>query len=84
MFLKEIDIEVDGRLSKKRVCTAYDVRPLQCRTWPFWDGLLSSKKAWNSAKKTCPGLDRGHFYARDRIEALRDAPDWPDRPPGSV
>ena len=84
VFLKEIDIEVDGRLAKKRVCTAYDVRPLQCRTWPFWDGLLASKRAWTAAKKTCPGLDRGHHYARDRIEELRDAPDWPDRPPGST
>ncbi|HUN82253.1 MAG TPA: YkgJ family cysteine cluster protein, partial [Phycisphaerae bacterium] len=21
----------------KRICSIYPVRPLQCRTWPFWD-----------------------------------------------
>lgn len=84
VFLKEIDIETDGKIGKKRVCTCYDVRPLQCRTWPFWDGLLGSKKAWDSAKKTCPGLDRGRAYTQEQIEALRDATDWPDRPPSSV
>src|SRR5436190_19900922 len=30
----------------KRQCTIYPVRPLQCRTWPFWDGNLASKEAW--------------------------------------
>ncbi|MGN6507485.1 MAG: YkgJ family cysteine cluster protein [Tepidisphaeraceae bacterium] len=83
VFLQEIDIDEGGRIAKRRVCTAYEVRPLQCRTWPFWDGLLSSKKAWESAKERCPGIDRGKAYSRERIEALRDATDWPDAPPGS-
>ncbi|HEX8323690.1 MAG TPA: YkgJ family cysteine cluster protein [Tepidisphaeraceae bacterium] len=84
VFLKEIDIEADGRIGKKRVCTAYDVRPLQCRTWPFWDGLLGSPKSWQAAKKTCPGLDRGRTFTQEQIEAYRDATDWPDRSPGST
>ena len=84
VFLKEIDIETDGKPGKKRVCSVYDVRPLQCRTWPFWDGLLSEPEAWKAAKKTCPGLDRGRVFDREQIEAYRDAEDWPEKSPGST
>jgi Fe-S-cluster containining protein len=86
VFLKEIDVP-DGsnknRTKKKRVCTVYDVRPLQCRTWPFWDGLLASPEAWESATDRCPGINRGKRYNLKQIETLRDAEDWPDNPPGS-
>jgi Fe-S-cluster containining protein len=67
----------------RRVCGIYEARPLQCRTWPFWDGNLASKENWERAAKRCPGMDRGKHYSQARIEALRDAPDWPDRPPNS-
>jgi len=83
VFLEEIDIDEGGKIRRQRVCTAYEVRPLQCRTWPFWDGNLASPAAWKRAGKMCPGIDRGRHYTRERIEALRDAPDWPDAPPSS-
>lgn len=67
----------------KRGCSIYTVRPLQCRTWPFWDGLLASPEAWQRATRTCPGLDRGKHYPLERIEALRTAEDWPENPPSS-
>ena len=68
----------------KRICTIYPVRPLQCRTWPFWDGNLASRKAWDSAAQRCPGMNSGNrHFSRDQIEALRDAKDWPDSPPTS-
>ena len=75
IFLKE----VDGR----RTCTVYEVRPLQCRTWPFWDGNLIAPKSWNRAGTKCPGLNKGRKFTQKQIEALRDAEDWPDRPPSS-
>ena len=71
IFLKE------DSLTKKRMCTVYPVRPLQCRTWPFWDGNLASQENWNRASKRCPGMDRGKKYSLAQIEALRDAKDWP-------
>jgi uncharacterized protein len=78
VFLEEIEIaNPDGTKRSKRVCTVYDVRPLQCRTWPFWDGLLATPKAWAHAAKGCPGMNVGKSYAREQIEALRDAKDWP-------
>ena len=83
VFLNEIEIKDGGRTRRKRVCTVYDVRPLQCRTWPFWDGLLSSPDAWESATDRCPGINRGKHYPLEQIKRLRDAEDWPDNPPGS-
>ena len=63
--------------TKKRICTVYPVRPLQCRTWPFWDGNLMSKENWQRASRRCPGMDRGKEYSLKQIEALRTAEDWP-------
>ena len=61
----------------KRICSIYPVRPLQCRTWPFWPGNLSGEEAWNVAAQRCPGMNKGHFHSAQEIEKLRDAEDWP-------
>jgi hypothetical protein len=69
---------------KRRGCSIYPVRPLQCRTWPFWDSNLSSQEMWVHSARRCPGMDRGsRKFTRARIESLRDATDWPDDPPTS-
>lgn len=86
VFLKELEINEAGRIRKQRVCTAYELRPLQCRTWPFWDGLLASQKTWDQASRGCPGMNQGKTYSLKQIVALRDAKDWPKptSAPGSV
>jgi hypothetical protein len=43
----------------RAVCSIYDLRPAQCRTWPFWESTLSSEHAWRRASVGCPGIDRG-------------------------
>ena len=69
----------------RRGCTIYPVRPLQCRTWPFWDGNLASRQAWDRAAGRCHGMNHGHrHFTREQIESLRDAPDWPENPPTSA
>ena len=85
VFLKEIPMRGrDGTPGVKRICTVYEVRPLQCRTWPFWDGLLGSKKKWDEAGKRCHGINAGsRQFTQAQIEALRDASDWPANPPTS-
>jgi len=52
-------------------CMIYDVRPLQCRTWPFWPSNLVSPAAWQAASRRCPGMDTGPRYAFEQIEAIR-------------
>jgi len=40
---------------KQKRCTIYDVRPSQCRTFPFWDYF---KDKINEVEKECPGIIR--------------------------
>jgi Fe-S-cluster containining protein len=69
----------------KRICSIYNVRPLQCRTWPFWDGNLASKENWNAAAQRCPGMNTpGRRFDQKQIENYRDAKDWPENPPSSA
>src|SRR4051812_1614524 len=44
VFLKEIPVETKDKtkvVQTRRICEIYPVRPLQCRTFPFWDGILA-------------------------------------------
>ena len=80
VFLQEEQLPPSGGESVKhtrRTCAIYTVRPLQCRTWPFWEGNLATAGNWRRAGERCPGMDRGKQYSREQIEDLRDAQDWP-------
>ena len=52
------------------MCTVYHARPLQCRTFPFWDHILCSPQAWEAAGEGCAGIDRGQLHSREEIEGL--------------
>ena len=50
---------VYGRYSlveKKETCQIYQVRPTQCRTFPWWAENLKSPEAWKEAAKHCEGI----------------------------
>lgn len=81
IFMIDLPDAPDG--SRRRGCGIYPVRPLQCRTFPFWDGIVASRRSWESAARHCPGLNRGKLYSRNRIEALRDASEWPQDAPST-
>jgi Fe-S-cluster containining protein len=59
----------------RAVCSIYEVRPAQCRTWPFWPENLTSKRAWNTVKRRtpCPGMGEGPLIPADKIRVLREA-----------
>jgi Fe-S-cluster containining protein len=59
----------------KAVCGVYEDRPAQCRTWPFWKSLLYSRRAWELAKRRCPGIDTGPTYTPVQIRIQRDVVD---------
>lgn len=69
VFLRRND---DG----SRGCVIYDIRPQQCRTWPFWQQNLKSPNSWNMTTGHCPGVNRGGRYTIEQIEAVRQAPPW--------
>ncbi len=62
----------DGRTG----CRIYPVRPLQCRTWPFWSQNLRSPDTWNEAHRKCPGVNRGKHYDFIQIETTRTRRSW--------
>ncbi len=55
----------------KRTCSIYETRPTQCRTWPFWTENLVSRRAWDDAGVTCPGINRSNHYDFVEIEIQR-------------
>jgi hypothetical protein len=70
---------------KRQGCSIYPVRPLQCRTWPFWPENLSEPGNWERAAQRCHGMNHGRRqFSLRQIESLRDAKDWPDNPPTSA
>jgi hypothetical protein len=44
---------LDGR------CRIYEVRPKQCKTFPWWKENLSSKEEWDNLQNSCPGINKG-------------------------
>jgi Fe-S-cluster containining protein len=74
----------DKVVQTKRGCRIYPVRPLQCRTWPFWPENLSNEKTWNLAARKCHGMNTGRTFKIKQIHAIRDASDWPRNPPTSA
>jgi len=49
-------------------CAVYEARPLQCRSYPFWEHQLESKEAWENVAKSCPGINKGALHSRQEIE----------------
>lgn len=39
-------------------CKIYDVRPYQCRAYPFWYYIVRSKEEWNKESKLCKGIQK--------------------------
>jgi len=68
----------DGRgcplLTPERQCSVHPVKPLQCRSFPFWEDLIADKDEWAHAREDCPGMDikDGRLYSRAEILKIRD------------
>jgi len=48
-------------------CTVYASRPLQCVSFPFWEAVVSSPKAWEMAATGCPGINDGALHSANEI-----------------
>jgi Fe-S-cluster containining protein len=42
-------------------CSVHPVKPVQCRTYPFWPELVENRAAWNGEAKRCPGIHKGEL-----------------------
>jgi len=50
-----------------RKCTAYEERPRQCKTWPFWDSNIRTPDAWEETAQACPGCNKGNLVPLETI-----------------
>ena len=50
-------------------CSIHPVKPTQCRTYPFWPSLISSKAIWTIEGTFCPGIGAGELV---QIRAARE------------
>jgi len=57
--------------NRARRCQVYEVRPRQCRSWPFWNSNLRTVQNWEEACQVCPGSGQGRLYSLDEIETRR-------------
>lgn len=60
----------------RALCRVYRARPSQCRTWPFWEANLTSRRAWEETKRRvpCPGMDapEGRLHTLVEIRVMRE------------
>jgi len=90
IYCKIVDVGGSRRISLKEKdnydcifwsdggCTIYEKRPLQCRSFPFWQTILRSEEEWENMKSHCPGIGKGTFH--DGTE-VRKWLDWRDAEP---
>jgi len=55
--LKEDFVTYDCVFLEGKKCQIYEVRPLQCRTFPWWKENLSAPASWKEAARHCEGID---------------------------
>jgi uncharacterized protein len=54
-------------------CRVYEVRPRQCKTFPWWKENLNSEKSWEEASKHCEGIGpHGNLTSFEEIQACLD------------
>jgi len=55
--------------AKTSLCTVYESRPTQCRTFPFWPEMIR-RGAWTSeARRICEGVGNGRVVPKDEVAA---------------
>ncbi|PPR46361.1 MAG: hypothetical protein CFH19_01289 [Alphaproteobacteria bacterium MarineAlpha5_Bin9] len=67
LSLKEFKKNGDCQFLKRKRCSVYKARPIQCRTWPFWKENMNAKK-WNkNIMSFCPGVGKGRKISKIQI-----------------
>lgn len=56
-------------------CQVYAVRPIQCRTWPFWPSNIETTDSWKRTCSVCPGAGVGKLHSLENIQIQAGACD---------
>ena len=44
-------------------CTIHDVKPEQCRSYPFWPEIIKTRYTWKAEGAYCEGIDEGKKWS---------------------
>ena len=70
LHLKETKKNGDCIFLNKKKCSIYKARPIQCRTWPFWNENMNAK-SWNeNVVNFCPGIGKGNIVNFEKIKKI--------------
>lgn len=58
-------------LGSDGLCSIYEVRPVQCRSYPFWPSLFQSRKTFQALKKESNGVMTGKGEKFTLLQMLR-------------
>ena len=72
----EEPVSKDCIFLKEGRCGIYQVRPTQCRSWPFWTSNLGNAGEWNEAARMCPGINKGRLFSYAEIENIKRRKQW--------
>jgi len=50
-------------------CKVYNARPVQCRTFPFWQSVIATSGSWETAATGCPGINTGEIHDEKAVES---------------
>lgn len=50
-----------------KLCEVHEIKPHQCRTFPFWRDAFHSKEVWDSLAVRCPGINDGPLITEEEI-----------------
>jgi len=68
--LKETKKNGDCIFLENNKCNVYKSRPIQCRTWPFWEENMGAKKWKKNIVNFCPGVGKGRSYKIEDINKI--------------
>jgi uncharacterized protein len=51
-------------------CKIYPVRPMQCKTFPFWKEIVAKPASWGRTATECPGINQGKMFSEEEIDSF--------------
>jgi len=51
--------DVNCHFLREGGCSIHEVKPTQCRIFPFWPELVESRREWKKTARYCPGIGKG-------------------------
>ena len=69
------------RLVTATGCSIHEVKPVQCRTFPYWPEYVVNKRSWKNLGSFCPGIGVGPIIPVEQVRT--DAQETKAAYPGS-